>query len=212
MPKLHLLHQSLQQGLLLPWGIAGGAPVELHQVNGAAQPLTGGRRRFAKAVAAQPPWVGGQLGGHAHPLALLGPEAGQSPAQKDFAAPLKLARAVGVGGVEEGEPRLDARLKRLQQQGVVPFGTVFPEQAVPPGPGAHPDGRPVRCARALPLRGHLDFPLTPKAGQSTPAWDRNTRGCQPSPPLWGKPKGLTYNSAKLPSIKHEEMLTNTKAA
>ena len=148
-PKPHLVHQSLQQGSLLPWRIAGRTPVELYQIDGAPQALTGGCRCLAKAVTSQAPRVGSQLGGYGHPLALGRWEAGQTLAQQDFAAPLKLAGAIGVGGVKEGEASLDALLKGVQQQGIIPLGMVVPEQAVAPGPGAHPDGPPGWCARLL---------------------------------------------------------------
>ena len=35
----HQIGKTLKQGALLPWGVAGGAPVQLHPIELAAKPL-----------------------------------------------------------------------------------------------------------------------------------------------------------------------------
>ena len=138
-PLAHQIRQAIQQRALLPGGVAGGAPVQLHPLQPPLQPCPGGGEGAPVPLATQPPREGGQLGGDAEALLLRRAGRGGELAQQGFAAAVEAAGAVGVGRVEEQQIPLQAAGKGGRQALVVALRRIAPEELVAPGPGAHAD-------------------------------------------------------------------------
>ena len=150
----HQIGQAEQQGRLLPGGIAGGAPVQLHPIELALQALLGRREGAIKTAPAQAPGEGCELGGQTTPGALGRRKGSGKLAQQLLTAAVPAAGAIGIGGVEKTEIELEAAPKGRRQL-VIQSGVIAPKELVAPGPGANADGRLQRgwLARELAWRG-----------------------------------------------------------
>lgn len=82
----HQISQSIQKGPFLPWGVAGGAPMQLDAIQLALQPCMGSGKRTVEPMAAKTPWEGSQLGGQPERLPTSGRQSRTPAAKQGLAA------------------------------------------------------------------------------------------------------------------------------
>ena len=136
--SLHKIAESLQQRSLLPGGIAGGAPMQLHPIQPPAQTCARGGQTTIKAAPAPAPRERGQLGGHREALALISGQGGDGLPQQALTASGVGASSIGIGTIKKTNTSGDRRGHRGLNHRIVPLGFIPPQEAISPSPSPGP--------------------------------------------------------------------------
>ena len=152
--SLDKIAETLQQRPLLPRGIAGGAPMQLHPIQTPLEASAGGRQATVKTAPAPAPREGSELGGHREAMALIRGQGSDGLSQQALTTSGVGAGPVGVSTIKKTHASGNCRGHRCLNHRIIPLGFIPPKEAISPSPSAGPHSRRFNRHDQLRSRHH----------------------------------------------------------